>query len=55
MNALFFLAKILEPFIPSFSAKVYEQMNIKPIERDEKLYEYLKEGDQAGERFKTLV
>ena len=28
MNALFFLCVILEPFMPSFSAKVYEQLNI---------------------------
>lgn len=40
-NALFFLCSILEPFIPSFSAKVYEQLNVKRTERDETLYEYV--------------
>ena len=28
LNALFALCVILEPFMPSFSAKVYEQMGI---------------------------
>lgn len=47
VNALRLLACMLEPFIPSFSAKVYEQMNLlnakgERTERDEKLLEYIK-------------
>ncbi len=42
MNILFVLCKILEPFIPSFSAKVYEQMKIEyNSDRNEKILEYL--------------
>jgi methionyl-tRNA synthetase len=37
INALRFLCSLLEPFMPSFSAKVYEQMNIKRSEKDETL------------------
>jgi methionyl-tRNA synthetase len=36
------LAGMLEPFMPSFSAKVYEQMNIKRTLLHETLYEFLK-------------
>jgi methionyl-tRNA synthetase len=43
LNALFFLCKLLEPFMPSFSAKVYEQMNIRPTDRDEKIFEFVKD------------
>jgi len=43
-NALFLITKMLEPFIPSFSAKVYEQLNIQVSERDEKIFEFLLEG-----------
>lgn len=32
LNALKFLCSILEPFLPSFSAKVYEQMNLARTE-----------------------
>lgn len=47
VNALRLLTAMLEPFIPSFSAKVYEQMNLlnskgERTERDEKLLEYVK-------------
>ena len=42
INALRFLCAILEPFLPSFSAKVYEQMNIVRSERDETLLEWVK-------------
>jgi len=37
-----FLAALLEPFMPSFSAKVYEQMNIKRTETHEIIYDYIK-------------
>lgn len=43
LNALFLLCSILEPFIPGFSAKVYAQMNIKRTEREEKLFEFIKD------------
>ena len=36
------LAAMMEPFMPSFSAKVYEQMAIKRTEMHETMYEYLK-------------
>ncbi len=49
MNALFLLCKVLEPFIPSFSAKVYEQMDIKDSDRDQKLFEFLFEGSKVAE------
>jgi methionyl-tRNA synthetase len=32
LNALFLLCSMLEPFMPSFSAKVYEQLNIQRTE-----------------------
>ena len=46
INALRFLTAMLEPFIPSFSAKVYEQMNLlnakgELSERDEQLLAYV--------------
>ncbi len=36
------LASQLEPFLPSFSAKVYEQMNLTRTALHAKLYEHLK-------------
>jgi methionyl-tRNA synthetase len=36
-NVLRLLCCILEPFIPSFCAKIYEQLNIQRTERDERL------------------
>lgn len=42
ITALRLLCAILEPFMPSFSAKVYEQMNIKRTERDDTMFEFLK-------------
>jgi methionyl-tRNA synthetase len=47
INALRLLTAMLEPFIPSFSAKVYEQMNLlsakgERSERDEKLLEFVR-------------
>jgi len=41
VNMLYLLCALLEPYLPSFSAKVYEQMAIKRSERDEKLFEWL--------------
>jgi len=46
INALRLLCAMLEPFIPSFSAKVYEQMNLlnakgERSERDETLLEFI--------------
>ena len=52
VNSLYLLCKMLEPFVPSFSAKVYEQMNVKNSERDEKLFEYLRE---EPNKFTTLI
>lgn len=37
LNALFVLCVLLEPFMPSFSAKVYEQLNIERTARHERL------------------
>jgi methionyl-tRNA synthetase len=51
-NALIFICAILEPFIPSFSAKVYEQMNHKRTEKCEKLFEHLY---GHPENMKTLI
>jgi methionyl-tRNA synthetase len=42
VQAMQLLAGMLEPFMPSFSAKVYEQMNIKRTEMHETLYHHLK-------------
>ena len=46
------LAAQLEPFLPSFSAKVYEQMNLKRTPLHEKLFEYIK---GHPERIHTLI
>lgn len=43
LNALFTLCVILEPFMPSFSAKVYEQLNVKRELRHETMLESLKQ------------
>ena len=47
MNALVFLCVILEPFIPSFSAKVYEQMAIKRELKHETLIKTVLEDSKA--------
>ena len=39
LNALFLLCVMLEPFMPSFSAKVYEQLAIKRELKHETLIE----------------
>jgi methionyl-tRNA synthetase len=40
-NALRILIAVLEPFMPSFSAKVYEMLNVKRTELEEKFFERL--------------
>lgn len=47
LNALVFLCVILEPFIPSFSAKVYEQMAIKRELKHETLIEAVLKDNKA--------
>jgi methionyl-tRNA synthetase len=47
LNALVFLCVILEPFIPSFSAKVYEQMAIKRELKHETLIESVLKDNKA--------
>ena len=42
INAIRLLGAIFEPFIPSFSAKLYEQLNIQRTEKDEVLLESAK-------------
>ena len=49
-NALRFLCLVLEPFIPSFSAKIYEQMNIKRTEEDDRLI-----GELRGKPSSTIL
>ena len=62
LNAVYMLSAILEPFMPSFSAKVYEQLGIKrTIEHETILAQYrngggielmrnlVKAGHQIGE------
>lgn len=46
------LAAMLEPFMPSFSAKVYEQMALKRTEVHEKIFEHIK---GHAERIDSLV
>ena len=43
INALRLLGAIFEPFMPSFSAKLYEQLNIQRSEKDEVLLAAAKE------------
>ena len=47
INALYFLCAILEPFIPSFSAKVYEQMAVTRIPRHETILQEVKNNFEA--------
>jgi len=51
-QAMHLLAAMFEPFMPSFSAKIYEQMNVKRTATHEVLYEHLKD---HPERLATLV
>jgi methionyl-tRNA synthetase len=51
-QAMQVLASMLEPFMPSFSAKVYEQMNLKRTEKQEKMFEFL---DGHPERIHDLI
>lgn len=41
INALYLLCVILEPYMPSFSAKVYEQMNIKRAKEHETMIHFV--------------
>lgn len=52
LNVLFLLASVLEPYMPSFSAKIYSQLQWERKQRDETLIEYLLEDQQ---RAKTLL
>lgn len=52
LQAMNLLAAQMEPFMPSFSAKVYEQMALKRTLRHETLYEYL---SGHPERIQTLI
>lgn len=52
VQALFFLSSLFEPYMPSFSAKVYHQMNITRTALHEKLYEHIK---GHPERIESLV
>lgn len=40
-QALLLLSSMLEPYMPSFSAKIYKQMNIARTEEQETLYEHI--------------
>lgn len=46
------LAAMFEPFMPSFSAKIYEQMNLKRTKQHETLYEFLK---NSPEKITSLI
>jgi len=50
LNALRFLSGMLEPFIPSFSAKIYETLNLVRTEQDETLI-----GDLRGKPADILL
>jgi len=52
VQALNLVAAMAEPFMPSFSAKVYEQLNLTRTEVHDKLYEHLK---GHPERIETLI
>lgn len=52
MNALYLLCVILEPFLPSFSAKVYEQLAIKRELKHETLIKQVRDNSDI---VKTLV
>lgn len=52
VQALYLLAALQEPFMPSFSAKIYDQLNIKRTEQHETLYELFKANPKM---FDTLV
>jgi len=53
VQALYLLCVILEPYMPSFSAKVYEQMNIKRVKEHETMIHFVSE-DYDG-RVRSLV
>ena len=41
LNALRFLSAIFEPFMPSFSAKVNEQLGLQRTEQDENIFKQI--------------
>ena len=51
-QALQLLAAMFEPFMPSFSAKIYNQMKLKRTESHEVLYQYLKD---SPEKIASLI
>jgi len=51
-QALNLLCAQLEPFMPSFSAKIYEQLNLERTELHAKLYEHIKD---HPERIRNLI
>jgi len=51
-QALNLLCAQLEPFMPSFSAKIYEQLNLARTELHAKLYEHIKD---HPERIRNLI
>lgn len=53
LNVLRFICAILEPFIPSFSAKIYEQLNLERTKEDETLIGYLR--GKPSETLLTLL
>lgn len=53
LNVLRLLCATLEPFIPSFSAKIYEQLNLQRTAQDENLLGFLK--DKPAEIILTLL
>lgn len=52
IQAMNLLAAMFEPFMPSFSAKIYQQMALKRTERHEVFYEYYK---QSWERLVGMI
>jgi methionyl-tRNA synthetase len=54
LNVLRLLCAVLEPFIPSFSAKIYEQLNLKRTEQDETLLGSIR-GQPVTEVLKLLT
>ena len=52
IQAMMLLASMFEPYMPSFSAKIYEQMSLKRTETHEILYKHLKD---SPERIPTLI
>ena len=47
-NAAVLVVSLMEPFIPSFSAKAYSQLNLKRDARQEKMYDFIKEDPSSN-------